>query len=394
MDHSIAVHIPQSQEGVARCLATAQLGRRSRETLLTQSIGAGAAADMGEAQTPSFERYRKTEVFRKPTAENLKECELCFGAFDKDRDGFLNNKEFHDLCGELVSNSKKAYNLSIEQTDRIFKLLDTNKVLDCKSALIVVDMQNDFIEGSLAVRNCPAHEDGSAIIPTINRLLESVPFDAVVYTADWHPADHCSFVDNVQLREIHETSKIKADNAQVMDTVVFARPDKFEQKLWPAHCVQDSHGAELHPDLKVVKDHILIRKGLDPDVDSYSAFWDNMKKSSTPLVSELAKRHITDVYICGIATDVCVEFTSMDAIEHGFRTVLIEDACCGVSEEGIKETKTKLKKAGAILVQSAEVPDLVDCQDRPPQLAYQAAVNVAMATKAARSMDNIHNDMT
>ncbi|XP_078601609.1 nicotinamidase-like [Branchiostoma floridae x Branchiostoma japonicum] len=368
---------------------------------------------MGEPQTLSFERYRKTEVFRKPTAENVRECELCFRAFDKDKDGFLNNQEFHAFCGEVLSDSKKSYNISIEQTNSIFRLLDTNKdekldlsefktawfywlrqVLDCKSALIVVDMQNDFIDGSLAVRNCPAHEDGTAIIPTINHLLESVPFDAVVYTADWHPADHCSFVDNVQLREIHETSKIKADNAQVMDTVVFASPDMFEQKLWPAHCVQDSYGAELHPDLKVVENHILIRKGLDPDVDSYSAFWDNSKKSATPLVSELARRHITDVYICGIATDVCVEFTSMDAIEHGFRTVLIEDACCGVSEEGIKETKTKLKEAGAVLVQSAEVPDLVNCQDRPPQLAYQAAVNVAMATKAARSMDNIHNNMT
>ncbi|XP_078683422.1 nicotinamidase-like [Branchiostoma floridae x Branchiostoma belcheri] len=368
---------------------------------------------MGEAQTPSFERYRKTEVFRKPTAENVRECELCFRAFDKDGDGFLNDQEFHALCGELLSNSKKTYNLTTEQTDSIFRLLDTNKdgkldisefktawfywlrqVLDCKSALIVVDMQNDFIDGSLAVRHCPAHEDGTDIIPTINHLLESVSFDAVVYTADWHPANHCSFVDNVKLREIHEISKIKADSAQVMDTVVFASPEKFEQKLWPTHCVQDSQGAELHPDLKVVDDHILIRKGLDPDVDSYSAFWDNMKKSATPLVSELAKRHITDVYICGIATDVCVEFTSLDAIEHGFRTVLIEDACCGVSEEGIQGTKMKLKEAGAVLVQSAEVPDLVDCQDRPPQLAYQAAVNVAMATKAASSMDNVHNNMT
>lgn len=90
------------------------------------------------------------------------------------------------------------------------------------------------------------------------------------YSLDWHPSDHVSFVDNVKMRPIHETSPIDADSAQVFDTVVFAGPPPMKQRLWPRHCVQDSWGAELHKDLKVVDNAVKVYKGTNPEVDSYS----------------------------------------------------------------------------------------------------------------------------
>lgn len=152
-------------------------------------------------------------------------------------------------------------------------------------------------------------------------------FDSVFYSLDWHPSDHVSFIDNVKKRALHSSSPLDADNAQVYDTVVFAGPPPMNQKLWPRHCVQDSWGSELHKDLKVssrwfvcdwctvthvnsspqmVENGIKVYKGTNPEVDSYSVFWDNKKLSDTSLIAQLKSRGVTDVYVCGLAYDVCV----------------------------------------------------------------------------------------
>lgn len=115
----------------------------------------------------------------------------------------------------------------------------------------MIDVQNDFISGTLDIRNCPAKQNGEEILKPLNSLVDSVSFDAVFYSLDWHPNDHVSFIDNLPLRKLHETSAISADKVKVYDTVVFDGKPPIEQKLWPRHCVQNTWGSELHKDLKV-----------------------------------------------------------------------------------------------------------------------------------------------
>lgn len=112
-------------------------------------------------------------------------------------------------------------------------------------------MQNDFISGTLNISNCSARHDGADVIEPINRLLDTVRFDGVFYSLDWHPSDHVSFIDNVHQRELDGSSPVTADRAQTYDTVVFAGSPPMKQRLWPRHCVQDTWGSELHKDLKV-----------------------------------------------------------------------------------------------------------------------------------------------
>lgn len=182
-----------------------------------------------------------------------------------------------------------------------------------KSALVIVDVQNDFIDGTLALKRCEAKQDGADVVPCINHLIETVPFDVIAYTLDWHPEDHVSFIENVSRRKLSSNSPIQR-NIKIFDTVIFENYPDVEQKLWPAHCVQGSFGAELHPDLKVIDEHtdkmrrsvVYVKKGSKSDIDSYSAFFDNCKLNETSLNSDLKKHGITDLYVCGLAADVCV----------------------------------------------------------------------------------------
>jgi len=116
---------------------------------------------------------------------------------------------------------------------------------------MIIDVQNDFITGSLALKHCPAEEDGYDVVTAINEILEQKLFDHVIYTLDWHPPDHCSFIDNVHKYPVHESSSVAATEAKTFDTVVYSEPAVMEQKLWPVHCVQNTWGAELHDELKV-----------------------------------------------------------------------------------------------------------------------------------------------
>lgn len=332
------------------------------------------------------------------------DMDACFKAFDKDEDGFLSQNEFSALCRALFRNERgKPYPVDSTMLNTIFTIFDTNKdhVIDKEefrfcwqkwikqvvrpvTALLVVDVQNDFISGSLAISNCPAGHHGEEVIPPIIHLLEDNRFDMVVYSLDWHPEDHVSFIDNVRDRPLHETCKITCDEAQVYDTVIFdslndCKPT--EQKLWPRHCVQNTWGAELHQDLKIAEDAVLVYKGTDPDTDSYSAFWDNNKKSHTSLNEELQKRNITDLFICGIAYDVCVAATAKHAIEIGYRTMIVDDACRGVSEKDIEATKDHTIANNGLVIHSSQVKSLASGRDRPPVLAYKLALELSKKLK-------------
>lgn len=175
------------------------------------------------------------------------------------------------------------------------------------SALVLVDLQNDFLPGgALAV------PEGELVLAPANLLQERFPL--VVATQDWHPADHGSFAANHPGRRPGEVIQL----------------DGLPQVLWPVHCVQDTSGAAFAAELDLRRVDRVFRKGTDPRIDSYSGFFDNGHRQSTGLGDYLRERKVTDVYIMGLATDYCVKFTALDAVSLGFRAHLIENACRGV----------------------------------------------------------------
>ncbi|KAL6420453.1 hypothetical protein ACFW04_014446 [Cataglyphis niger] len=340
-------------------------------------------------------KYKSLETSSQQVVE-LKDMDACFNAFDKDGDGLLSISEFDLICRALFRNDRgKIYGLEEDQLREVYSIFDFkgDGMIDkeefevcwnrwikvCtrpKSAFLIVDVQNDFITGSLNIKQCAAQHDGSEVIEPINRLLETVPFDAVFYSLDWHPIDHVSFIDNLHLREIDISSSVSKEAAQVYDTVTFQGPPLLKQRLWPRHCVQDSWGAELHKDLKIVDNAIKIYKGTNPEVDSYSVFWDNKKLTETTLSSQLQEKGATDIYICGLAYDVCVGATAVDALTSGYRTILIDDCSRGVDLVDIEKTKATVIASNGVIVNSSQVKAMVEGRDRRPELGYKLALEI------------------
>jgi nicotinamidase/pyrazinamidase len=188
-----------------------------------------------------------------------------------------------------------------------------------QSALLVIDVQNDFCPGgSLAV------PDGDKIIPLVNELMPRFPL--VVATRDWHPEGHISFASRHPGRE-------PSDSIEV---------DGRDQILWPDHCVQASEGAAFHPELDQRYINLVLHKGAKRDLDSYSAFFENDHKTSTGLEYYLKGLGFESVYLVGLAEDVCVFFTAVDAKRVGFKTSVVSDATRGVNvPEGNLESARK-----------------------------------------------------
>ncbi|XP_063707698.1 nicotinamidase isoform X1 [Culicoides brevitarsis] len=324
------------------------------------------------------------------------EMDACFTAFDKDGDDRLSLAEFSLICRALFRNDKgQIYAVAPERLEQMFAVFDKNEdgyidrdefqfcwnnwiktIVRPVSAFLVVDVQNDFISGSLNISNCSAQQNGYEVVEPINKLLDTVVFDAVFYSLDWHPSDHVSFIDNIKQRSIHPTSPVTADNAQVYDTVIFSGPPPMKQRLWPRHCVQDSWGSELHKDLKIVENGVKIYKGTNPEVDSYSVFWDNKKLSDTQLIVQLRAKGVTDVYTCGLAYDVCVGATTLDSLASGYRTCLIEDACRGVDLVDIDKTRQAIIDDHGVIIDSSEVKAMVEGRDRRPELGFKLALEL------------------
>ena len=201
-------------------------------------------------------------------------------------------------------------------------------------ALILVDIQNDFLPGgSLAVPR------GDQVVPVANRLQES--FDLVVATKDWHPSDHGSFAANHPGRRAGEVVEL----------------DGLDQILWPVHCVQETKGAEFAPGLSTERISTIIYKGIDPLVDSYSTFFDNAARRSTGLTDYLVEAGVDEVVLVGLATDYCVKFSALDAAKLGFRTTVVEDGCRGVDLEPGDSARAldEMRRAGVAVVHSDEI---------------------------------------
>ncbi|KAJ5075578.1 pyrazinamidase/nicotinamidase [Anaeramoeba ignava] len=202
-----------------------------------------------------------------------------------------------------------------------------------KRAFIIVDVQNDFIEGgSLAVPK------GSEVVPVINSIRKKNKFDLIVLTQDWHPSDHSSFAVN--------------NNAELFSVKEL---ETGPQVMWPVHCVQNTEGAKFVSNLVHEESDIVVQKGKNTKVDSYSGFWDNNKAQKTDLEDILKQNNITDTYICGLAYDYCVSFTAVDSAECGFKTFFIEDATRGLQEETMLKAKEKMEKVGVKLLKSTDL---------------------------------------
>lgn len=194
-------------------------------------------------------------------------------------------------------------------------------------ALIVVDVQNDFCPGgALAVAG------GHDIVPTINGLIET--HDNIVLTQDWHPAGHSSFASSHPGRQPFDT---------------FAMP-YGPQTIWPDHCIQGTPGAEFHRDLIWTKAQVVIRKGFDPAIDSYSAFVENDKTTPTGLGGYLRERGIDRLTLVGLATDFCVAFSALDARTEGFDVTVRLDVCRAIDLNGSLDIMLgRMRDAGVTL---------------------------------------------
>lgn len=169
-----------------------------------------------------------------------------------------------------------------------------------KKALIVVDIQNDFCKGgSLEVA------DGEKIIPYINHLMKTNNYDEIILTQDFHPTEHKSFAVN---------------NGKSVGEIIDL--NGISQTMWPVHCVQGTSGVEFHPDLEKNHATYIIKKGMNPEIDSYSAFFDNQKLIDTGLSNYLKSKDIETVEIVGLALDYCVKYTCIDAVSEGFKVTL------------------------------------------------------------------------
>ncbi len=185
-------------------------------------------------------------------------------------------------------------------------------------ALLIIDVQNDFCPGG----NLPV-SDGDKIIPVINQL--SPFFDCVVQTQDWHPLNHTSFASNHPGKSPYDTIGLPYG----------------EQVLWPNHCVKGSRGADFHPELDTLHASLIIRKGYNPNIDSYSAFYENDQTTITGLNGFLKEMNVDTVFIAGLATDFCVKWSALDAIKNGYITYIVSDAVKGIDIDNSVELSVK-----------------------------------------------------
>ncbi|MFS8111785.1 bifunctional nicotinamidase/pyrazinamidase [Rhizobium jaguaris] len=203
-------------------------------------------------------------------------------------------------------------------------------------ALLLIDIQNGFCPGG----NLPV-PDGDQVVPVANRLIDSGKYDMVLASQDWHPAGHGSFASSHPGKKPFEMGMLSG------------KP----QMMWPDHCVQNTEDAMLHPDLNVDGIDFIQQKGQNPAVDSYSAFRDNDQAALTGLAAHLRAEGITQLDLCGLATDYCVKFSALDAIEMlpGVTVRFIEDASRGIDPAGVKAATNEMRTRGVAIINSKEV---------------------------------------
>jgi nicotinamidase/pyrazinamidase len=205
--------------------------------------------------------------------------------------------------------------------------------INAQDVLLVIDVQNDFCPGGqLAV------PDGAAVIPPILRCAQH--FEHIVLTQDWHPANHTSFASAHPGKKPFEQIEVSYG----------------PQTLWPDHCMQQTYGAEFHPDLKLSRAELILRKGFRPQIDSYSAFFENDRTTPTGLSGYLRERGLTRVFLAGLAYDYCVGYSALDARRQGFEAIVLRDACRAIALNGsVQQMEAEFAKTGVVLIESTRL---------------------------------------
>ncbi|KAI6202779.1 Isochorismatase domain-containing protein [Aphelenchoides besseyi] len=258
-----------------------------------------------------------------PTDEELREV---FEFFDKDNDGRLNERE------------AAQFNNQIEK-----------RIRELRSAFIVVDFQNDFIDGTLGLKYSEAKQDPTEIIEPINNLLHRhSDFNAVVYTLDWHPEEHISFYEHCRNEDRELNEKDRRRVLKPFSVVKFDKPN-CEQTLYPIHCIENTYGAALHKDLQLIDGSSVVYKGTNQFVDSYSAFMDNQGKISTNLNELLMEKQVHVVFI-----------VARDGAKLGYLSAIVSDCSRGISEKQIEKTRDKLAGMNVPYVDSLAVHQFLD----------------------------------
>ncbi|CAE8587589.1 unnamed protein product [Polarella glacialis] len=324
-----------------------------------------------------------------------------FNKYDKDGNGELDVKELSALMADAFPEQP----LTQEELKVMMQALDLNQdgkvganelraFLRCydpkshhiktKTALIIIDAQNDFITGTLA-----NPYNGQQIVPIINGLRDKV--DLVVISYDWHPEEHCSFVESANAGKIAMLDEPKTFEPFTMITLKgdADRPE-HQQMLYPRHAVQDTWGGKCHEDLVLKDTDKVIYKGTKPNIDSYSAFFDNCKANDTGLLEMLQSAGVTDVYCAGLVFDICVKSTALHGAELGFNMLVIHDACKPLSDAQVEPTKAVLASAGVdVLSVDEAVGKLSARKDRTLKEFMSGIRRLKPAKRIHREMDSM-----
>lgn len=223
-----------------------------------------------------------------------------------------------------------------------------------RSALIEIDVQNDFCPGgALAVA------DGDQVVPVLNALATRIATAGgrVAATQDWHPRGHVSFASAHPGHDLYEVLALSLPEGGAGAGRGDPVPAAVDQTLWPDHCVAGSPGAAFHPDLDTAPASLVLRKGWRVGLDSYSAFFENDRRTSTGLEGWLRSCGVGTVFLGGLATDYCVLYSALDAARLGFETVLVEDACrgVGVPEGSVQRAVSLMRDAGVLFMKSEDL---------------------------------------
>lgn len=289
----------------------------------------------------------------------------------------------HILCKNITSVTDPLqrvmarFNLYQDEVEHLLKQLEDGgqsihwlkSIFSPRRTLLVIDMQNDFISGSLPVTGA---ED---IIDMVEDLTKMDIWYQVLYSQDWHPADHISFYSNLGLRQLDPTwlslNHTHVEDIKMFDEVKFKRYPPYKQVLWPDHCIQGSEGANFHPSLTRPKKSQVIQKGTNPLIDAYSAFFDNtdIKGSGDTGLRRLV-RDSTEIVVVGLAQDYCVAWTALDSLEVlGLPTTILADHTRPVDPRKGEVMMEAVREAGGIVTNLGDYLDELDEWSKAKEIA-------------------------
>ena len=364
------------------------------------------------ASTPSMPAKPKLPAWGGESVSVQRELASWFNRYDTDGDGGLSLDEMRDMLQGMFQAGKAKSTLTPVSMAHLMAALDKDesgclsraefedawhnwlgRALHPVRCLLVIDVQNDFISGTMAVSG------GEAVVPVINKLRAEGGFDVIANSLDWHPSEHCSFHETFaklpnQSRPAPLHPSLSAEEVRASATaapfsnVVLTGPtgERMEQILWPRHCVQGSWGAALHKSLHSRPSDVTVNKGIDARVDSYSAFFDNMKLNDTGLLAKLRGLGVTHVYCTGIAFDYCVAASALHAAEEGLVVTVIEDACAAVAPDSAVSRKQAMMDAGITVCSVAELPEVMG-RDTLGDVVH-AAQSVSKARRQSRLLQH------